>query len=149
MRYQCLLGRRLVKVASWLSYPVYFICLSGGQYLTKYVEKYFLACYINSGSVHFGCVYNVIEWTWPGSSVGIETELRAGRSGNEFRWGRDFPPLQTGPGAHPTSYTMDTGSFPGVKCGRSVLLITHRLLVPRSWKSRVIPLSVLWATPDL
>ena len=24
-------------------------------------------------------------------------------------------PLQTGPGAHSTSYTMGTGSFPGVK----------------------------------
>jgi len=28
----------------------------------------------------------------PGSSVGIATELRAGRSGIEFRWGWDFPP---------------------------------------------------------
>jgi len=24
-------------------------------------------------------------------------------------------PIQTGPGAHPTSYTKDAGSFPGVK----------------------------------
>jgi len=24
-------------------------------------------------------------------------------------------PVQTGPGAHPASYTMGTGSFPGVK----------------------------------
>jgi len=24
-------------------------------------------------------------------------------------------PVQTGPGAHPASYTMDTGSFPSVK----------------------------------
>ena len=31
----------------------------------------------------------------PGSSLGIATELRAGRSGIESRWGRDFPPLQT------------------------------------------------------
>ena len=30
-------------------------------------------------------------------------------------------PVQTGPGAHPTSYTMGTGSFPGVKwSGRGV-----------------------------
>ena len=33
----------------------------------------------------------------PGSSVGTATELRAGRSGIESRWGRDFPPVQTGP----------------------------------------------------
>jgi len=84
-----------------------------------------------------------------GSSVGIATELRAGRSGIESRWGRDFPPVQTGPGAHPAPCKMGTGSFPGVKCGRGVLLITHSLLVPRPWKSRAIPLPNLWATPGL
>ena len=52
---------------------------------------------------------------WPGSSVGIATELRAGRSGIESRWGRDFPPVQAGPGAHPASFKMGTGSFPGGK----------------------------------
>ena len=51
----------------------------------------------------------------PGSSVGIATELRAGRSGIESRWGRDFPTVQTGPEAHPASCTMGTGSFPGGK----------------------------------
>ena len=39
---------------------------------------------------------------------------------------------------------MDTGSLPGVKCGRGVLLTTHPLLVPRSWKSRAIPVPTLW-----
>jgi len=63
----------------------------------------------------------------PGSSVGIATELRAGRFGIESRWGRDFPPIQTGPGAHPASCTMGTASFPGVKCGRGVLLATNHL----------------------
>jgi len=85
----------------------------------------------------------------PGSSVGIATELRAGRSGIESRWGRDFPPVQTGPGTHPASCKMGTGSFPGVKCGRCVLLTTHPLLVPRSWNSTAIPLPTLWATPGL
>jgi len=51
----------------------------------------------------------------PGSSVRIATELRAGWYGIEFRWGRDFRPVQTGPGAHPASCTMGTGSFPGGK----------------------------------
>jgi len=41
--------------------------------------------------------------------------LRAGRSGIESRWGRDFLAVQTGPGTHPGSCTMGTGSFPGVK----------------------------------
>ena len=51
--------------------------------------------------------------------------LWAGRSGIESRWRRDFPPVQTGPGAHPASCKMGTASFPGVKCGWGVLLTTH------------------------
>ena len=47
----------------------------------------------------------------PGSSVGIATELQAGRSGIESRWERDFPPVQTGPGAHPASCALDNGSL--------------------------------------
>ena len=74
---------------------------------------------------------------------------RYGRSGIESRWGRDFPPVQTGPGAHPASCTMGTESFPGVKCGRGVLLTTQTLLAPRSRKSTAIPLPTLWATPGL
>jgi len=54
--------------------------------------------------------------------------------------------MQTGPGAHPASCTVGTRSFPGVKCGRGILLTTHPLLVLRSWKSRAIPLPTLWAT---
>jgi len=74
---------------------------------------------------------------------------RAGRSRIEFRCGRDFPSVQTGPGAHPASCKMGTESFPGVKCGRGVLLTTHSFLVPRSWNSRAISLTTLWATPGL
>jgi hypothetical protein len=40
--------------------------------------------------------------------------------------------VQTGPGAHPASCTMFTGSFPGVESGRGVTLTPHPLLVPRS-----------------
>jgi len=76
-----------------------------------------------------------------GSSVGIVTELRAGRSGVESWWGQDFPPIQTCPGACPALCKMGTRSFSGVKCGRGVLLTTLPLLVPRSWSSRAIPLS--------
>jgi hypothetical protein len=36
--------------------------------------------------------------------------------GIESRWGARFSaPVQTGPGAHPASYTRGTGSFPGAK----------------------------------
>jgi hypothetical protein len=41
-------------------------------------------------------------------------------------------PVQTGPGAHPASCTMGTGSFPGVESGLGVTLTPHPLLVPRS-----------------
>jgi len=51
----------------------------------------------------------------PGSSVGIATELRAGRSGIKSRWGQDIPSAQTDPGAHPASCKMGTGSFQGGK----------------------------------
>ena len=54
-------------------------------------------------------------------------------------------PVQTGPGAHPASCTMGTGSFPGVKSGRGVTLTPHPLLVSWSRKSRAIPLLPLWA----
>ena len=75
--------------------------------------------------------------------------LRAGRFGFKSRWERDFPPVQTGPVAHPDSCKMGTGSFPGVKCSRGVLLTTRPLLVPRSWKGRAITLPTLWTKPDL
>ena len=61
----------------------------------------------------------------------------------------DFPPVQTGPGANPASCKRGTFSFPGVKCGRGVLLTPHLLLVLWSWKSRAILLPTLWATPGL
>jgi hypothetical protein len=55
----------------------------------------------------------------PGSTVGIATELRAGRSGDRIPVGaRFFAHVQTGPGAHPASCTVGTGSFPGVKWPR-------------------------------
>jgi len=54
-------------------------------------------------------------------------------------------PVQTGPGAHPASCTMGTGSFPGVKNVRGVTLTPHLLLLQWSWKTRAIPLLLLWA----
>ena len=88
----------------------------------------------NCASSFAVCNYdNCIMACGPGSSVGIATELRAGRSQDRIPVGRDFPPIQTDSGAHLDSCTMGTGSFPGVKSGRGVTLITHPLLVPRSW----------------
>jgi len=81
----------------------------------------------------------------PGSSVGIATDYGLNGPGSNPGGGWDFPHVQTDPGAHPVSCKMGSGSFPGVKCGRGVLLTTHPLLVPRSWKSIAIPLPTLWA----
>jgi hypothetical protein len=50
------------------------------------------------------------------SAVGIVTRYGLDGPGLESRWGRDFPhPSRPAQGAHPASYTMGTGSFPGVK----------------------------------
>ena len=44
------------------------------------------------------------------------THYRLGGPGTESRWGaRFFAPAQTGSGAHPSSCTMGTKFFPGVK----------------------------------
>ena len=57
-----------------------------------------------------------ISFRGPGSSVGIATGYGLDGPGIETRWGARFSaPVQTGPGAHPASCTMGTGSFPGVK----------------------------------
>jgi len=54
-------------------------------------------------------------------------------------------PLQTGPGDHPASCTMGTGSFQGVKSSWGMTLTPHPLLVLWSRKGRAIPLLPLWA----
>jgi hypothetical protein len=86
----------------------------------------------------------IIYFDGPSSSVGITNDY--GLDGPGSNSGGD---VQIGPGAHPASCKMSAEFFPGVKCGRGVLLTTHPLLVPRSWKSRAIPLPTLWATPGL
>jgi hypothetical protein len=50
------------------------------------------------------------------SSIITQTSHRVASPGNEPRWGTRFSaPIQTGPGAHPASYTMGTGSFQRLK----------------------------------
>jgi hypothetical protein len=66
--------------------------------------------------------------------------------GIQSQWGARFSaPVQTGPGAHPASCTMDTGSFPVVKSGLGVKLFPHHFLVPWSRKNITIPLIPLLA----
>ena len=50
------------------------------------------------------------------SSVGTATRYELEGTGIESWWERDFSvDIQTGPGTHPASYTIGTGSFPVVK----------------------------------
>jgi hypothetical protein len=54
------------------------------------------------------------------------TAGRAGRSGDRIpEWAIFSARVQTCPGAHPASCTMSTGSFQGVKSGRSVTQTPH------------------------
>ena len=90
-------------------------------------------------------VHGLHTFHGPGSVVGIATGYGQDGPGINSRWGASFPaPVQTGPGAHPASCTMGTGSFPGVKRGRGVTLTLRPLLVPWSRKGRAIPLLPLW-----
>ena len=158
----------IISIAGYLYYCSEIICYTyldtwsemrdrlvaeGCKFHLVYETSSKLSTYVSSLyfrlSLVFSVFRNITVICGPGSSVGIATELQAGRSGIESLWGRDFPSVQTGPGAHPVSSKMGTGSMPGVKCGQGVLLTTYPLLVPRSCKSRAIPLPKFWTTPGL
>jgi len=93
-------------------------------------------------------LYTVIR-SEPGSSVGIATDYGLDGPGSNPGGDEIFRPyrLALGPTQSPVQWV------PGLSWGKvrppRPLLTTHPLLVPRSWKSRAIPLSTLWATPGL
>jgi hypothetical protein len=115
-------------------YPVLsFLVFEGNSYARCKQFSYhtFVLLYV-------GCI-NVLKFNkhsltrGTGSSVGIATGYGLNGPERESRWGARFSaPVQTGPGVHPASCTMGTGSFPGVKSGRSVTLTPHPLIVPWS-----------------
>jgi hypothetical protein len=76
-----------------------------------------------------------VQFSWPGSSVGIATDYGLDGQGIESQWERDFPHLsRAGPGDHPASCTMGARSFPRVESGRGVPMTPHPPVVPRSKK---------------
>ena len=106
-----------------------YLCLvvNGILTLMYIIVNIFIRTFIspNFGRLHF-------SWRRD-SSVGIATLYRLDGPGTESQWEARFSaPVQTGCEAHPASCTMGTGSFPGVSCGRGVMLTPHPLLVPSS-----------------
>ena len=74
-------------------------------------------CYSNCDLSFFN--YNIfpylnILWAWIAQLIQRLATSWTTRASNPCR-GEIFPPVQTGPGADPASYTKGTGSFPGVK----------------------------------
>jgi len=119
------------------------------------------ACFVHI-STYCGNTYLVCRWTCefykvlcyiyiygPGCSVGTTTDYVLHGPGSNPGGDEIFRPSRPALGPTQSPVKWVPGSFPGVKCGRGVLLTTHPLLVPRSWKSRAIPLPTLWATPGL
>ena len=91
----------------------------------------------------FSMLYHL--FSGPGTVVSTVTGYGLDGPGIESQLGERFSaPVQTGPGAHPASCTMGTGSFPGIKSSWGVTTL-HPLLVPWSWKGRATPLLPLWA----
>ena len=89
------------------------------------------------------------QYSGPGSSVSIVTDYGLDGPGSNTGENEIFRPSSSALGPTQPPVKKGTRSLPGVKCGRVLLLTTHPLLVPRSWKSRAIPLPTLWATPGL
>ena len=97
-----------------------------------------------------GTALTCIEGDGTAKFLRRENSRKGGWSGNQIPVGKILSaPVQTGPGAHPASSTMSTGSFPEVKSGRGVLLTSHPLVMPWSRKSRSIPLLPLWTVRSL
>jgi len=145
----------------WKTFPFYstwYVCFKLPQKAlqTKVVLLFvtFCACSVTDCCYYLKCNSSAVKrknilqitlcWCRPGSSVGIGTGYRLDGPGSNPGGDENFRPSRPALGP-----TMGTGSFPGAKCDWGLLLTTHPLLVPRSWKNRAIPLPTLWATPGL
>ena len=89
------------------------------------------------------CTYNKSR---SGSSVGIATDYGLDSPGIESLRRKIFHPSRLALGSIQPPLQWVPGLSRGVKYGWGVLLNTHPLLVPQSWKSRALPIPTLWAT---
>jgi len=119
--------------------------LHSGKFLCS-IQAY--VKYVDTESVFVNSGENLLL-RGPGSSVGIATDYGLDGPGSNPGGDEIFRPSRPALGSTqpPVKWVPDLSR--GVKCGRGVLQTTHPLLVPRSWKSIVIPLPTLWATPGL
>jgi hypothetical protein len=82
---------------------------------------YFVAVHLNFRGLPRGSPVKVklrylAHQSGPGYCSPPSDSLRAGLSRDRIPVGERYSaPVQNGPGAHPASYTPDTGSFPGSK----------------------------------
>ena len=84
-----------------------FLC----QSFVKFYER--IIDFVKDG---FNVIIIIIIVRGRDSSVGTETSYGLDGPGIETQWGGMFSaPVQTGRGAHPSSCTMGTGSFPELK----------------------------------
>jgi hypothetical protein len=118
----------------------------------KTIQTLYVLRHIEARSRNHNCsgkAMSIYHCDGPGSSVGIANDH--GLDGPGSNPGGDEIFHRSRPALGPTQPPVKRvpGLSPGVKCGRGVLLTVHPLLVPRSWKNRVIPLPTLWATPGL
>jgi len=80
---------------------------------------------------------------------GIVTDYGLDGPGSNLGGDEIFRPSRPALGSTQPSVKWVSGLSPEVTCGWGVLLTNHPLLVPRSWKSRAIPLPTLWTTLGL
>jgi hypothetical protein len=79
------------------------------------------------------------------SAVGMATRYVLDAPWIESRWSEIFHTRPDRPWGPPSLLYNGYRLFPGGKGGRGVTLTTHPQLLPRSWKSRAMPLLPLWA----
>ena len=95
---------------------------------------------LNNGRLYSaGNIYGTHFCYGPGSAAGIATDYGMDSPGNESRWGEVFRPSI--PALGPNNWV-----FPGGKLRPGRAVDHSPLLVPLSWKSRVVPPPTLWTT---